>query len=174
MHTQRRIISIATCGFLLVSISATRFTGAASHASPPTVGSPVACTLLTTADATTALEVSSQPGKELVNSTGCVWSHDPTLADSSRRVTLVTHSLASFQAAMHPAITTIKIEPVSGIGDEAFYQLYPKDQNAFIWVRKGANAFDVRIITRLKPKPFTTEQEKAKEAVLAKAAVAKL
>jgi len=134
----------------------------------------VACTLLTTADATKALEVPSQPGKELVDSTGCVWSNDPAASDSSRRVTLVTHSLTSFRAAMRPAITTIKIETVSGIGDEAFYQIYPNDQSPFIWVRKGNTAFDVRILMRLKPRPFTIEQEKSKDAVLAKAAVAKL
>jgi hypothetical protein len=53
--------------------------------------------------------------------------------------------------------------------------VYPKGQSPFIWVRKGNTAFDVRIITRLKPEPpFTIEQEKSKEAVLAKAAVAKL
>jgi hypothetical protein len=75
---------------------------------------------------------------------------------------------------MRPAIPTITIEPISGIGDEAFYQIYPKDQSPFIWVRKGNTAFAIRIITWLKPKPFTTEQEKSKEAVLAKAAVAKL
>ena len=107
MPTQRRIVSIMTVVPLLVSISAAR-------------NPPVACTLLTTADATKALEAQSQPGKELVNSTGCVWSNDPAASDSSRRVTLVTHSLASFQAAMRPAITTIKIEPLSGIGEEAF------------------------------------------------------
>lgn len=86
----------------------------------------------------------------------------------------MTRSLRSFQAAMHPAITTIKIEPVSGIGDEAFYQIYPNNQSPFIWVRKGNDTFVIRILTQLKPKPFTIDQEKAKEAVLAKAAVGKL
>jgi hypothetical protein len=41
-------------------------------------------------------------------------------------------------------------------------------------VRKGTSVFSIRIITRLDPKPFTLDQEKAKDAVLAKAAVAKL
>ena len=174
MHIQRRIISIPTYGLLLVSISATRFVATGSHAPPSARSAPVACTLLTAGDATTALELPSQPGKELVNSTGCVWSNDPAVSDSSRRVTLMTHSLIAFRAAIHPAITTIKIEPVSGIGDEAFYQVYPKDRSPFMWVRKGNTVLDIRIITRLKPKPFTIEQEKAKEAVLAKATVARL
>ncbi|MGH7582257.1 MAG: hypothetical protein ACREL5_03415 [Gemmatimonadales bacterium] len=170
MRTQRRLFSIATCGLFLVPLSAMRLVPPGPHTSP----SPVACTLLTAADASTALERPSQPGKQLVNETGCVWSNDPALADSSRRVTLFTHSLIAFQAASHPAITTITVEPVSGIGDQAFYQIYPHNQNPFIWVRKGDVAFSIRIITRLDPRPFTNEQEKAKDAALAKAAVARL
>src|SRR5262249_59103164 len=110
----------------------------------------------------------------VVDSTGCVWSHDPAASDSSCRVALSVRSVRSFQIAMHPAITTIKVEPISGIGDEAFYQIYPNDQSPFIWVRKGNDAFAIRVLTRLKPKPFTLQQEKAKLAALAKAAVAKL
>ena len=174
MHTQRRIISMVTFALALVSVSATRFVRPGSQASPATHSAPVACTLLSVADASKALEAQSQPGKVLGDSTGCVWSSDPAASDSSRRVTLVTHSLRSFRFAMHPAITTIAIEPVQGIGDEAFFQIYPKNQSPFIWVRKGDVAFSVRILTRLDPKPFTIEQEKSKNAVLAKAAVAKL
>ena len=163
MHSQRRLASILTVALLLVSITAMR------------VAAPAACTLLTTADASTALEKPSQPGKEFAGPTSCQWSNDPAASDSSVRVTLNTHSVRSFQIAMHPAITTITIEPVSGIGDEAFYQIYPNGQTPFIWVRKGDNTFDVRIITRLKPKPpFTNDQLKSKIAVLAKAAVGKL
>lgn len=173
MHNQHRIISLATSG-LFVSLSAIPFVAGASHAPSSALSAPVPCTLLTTGDATKALEVPSQPGKEFIDSTGCVWSNDPAASDSSRRVVLITRSLTSFQAAMHPAITTIKIESVSGIGDEAFYQVYPNDQSPFIWVRKGKTQFVIRILTQPKPKPFTTDQEKSKEAVLAKAAVAKL
>ena len=106
--------------------------------------------------------------------TGCIWSNDPDASDSSRRVTLNMHSLGSFQFAKNPAITTTKIESVSGIGDEAFYEIYPKDQSPIIWVRKGNTAFYIRILTQLEHRPFTIEQEKSKEAVLAKAAVTRL
>jgi hypothetical protein len=41
-------------------------------------------------------------------------------------------------------------------------------------VRKGSSAFNVRILNGLKFKPFALGQVKAKEADLAKAAVAKL
>ena len=136
MDAQRRIISTATCGPLFVLMSATRFVAPGSHASASARSAPVACTLLTTGDATKALEVPSRPGQQFLDPTGCVWSNDSAASDTSRRVTLNTHSLASFNYAMHPAITTIKIESLSGIGDEAFYQIYPKDASPFIWVRR--------------------------------------
>lgn len=98
---------------------------------------------------------------------------DPAASVSSRRVVLATVSPRAFQIAKHPALTTIKVEPVAGIGDEAFYQMYP-NASPFIWVRKGNSAISIRILTQRKPSPFTTEQEKSKEAVLATAAAAKL
>lgn len=174
MNTQRRTVSIATCGMVLVSLSAARFVAAPPHASFSSRNAPAACTFLGTGDATTALGVPSQPGKQFIDSTGCVWSNDPAASDSSRRVILNTHSPASFGFAAHPAITTIRIEPVAGIGDDAFYQIYPGDASPFIWVRKGTVTFSIRILTRIDPSPFTRDQEKAKEAVLAKAAVAKI
>jgi hypothetical protein len=174
MNTQRQITSMAILGVLVVSTSAARFVAADSRAPRTAQGAPAACTLLTTADATKALEAPSQPGKSDIGPTMCIWSNDPAASDSSRKVAVNTHTLRSFQAAKNPAITTIKIEPVSGIGDEAFYEIYPNDQSPFIWVRKGNNAISIRILTRLKPKPFTLDQEKSKEAVLAKAAVGKL
>ncbi|HET7374100.1 MAG TPA: hypothetical protein VFJ20_11960, partial [Gemmatimonadaceae bacterium] len=75
--------------------------------------------------------------------------------------------------AAHTVITTIKVERIAGICDNAFYQVFPAD-SPMLCVLKGKTAFSLRIITRLKPAPFTTEQEKSKEAVLAKAVVAKL
>jgi hypothetical protein len=175
MDARHGIISIAGCGLLLLSTSVTRFMPAGSPVSLPARSEPEACTLLTAADASKALEVSSASSKRLVDADpkGCVWSNDPAASDSSRRVVLVTHTPRAFDAAKHTVITTIKIEPVAGIGDDAFYQVPPTD-SPFIWVRKGNVAISIRIITRLKPMPFTIEQEKAKEAVLAKAAVAKL
>jgi len=133
-----------------------------------------ACSLLAVSDASKALEQSSQPGKRMVESspTGCIWSADPKMSDSSRRIGVNTHSARAFGFAKNPAIQTIKIEPVAGLGDEAFYQIYPKD-SPFIWVRKGTNAISIRIMGT-KANRFSLEQEKAKELTLAKAAIAKL
>ena len=167
MTTERRLSSIAAGGLLLLALSAARFEAGAQ-------AKPEACSLLGVADASKALEQPSQPGKQLVagDPTGCIWSADPAARDTSRRVAVNMHSVRAFQIAMHPALAQIKVEPVSGVGDEAFYQIYP--ESPFIWVRKGNNAISIRILTGVKPKPFTNDQEKTKLIPLAKAAVAKL
>jgi hypothetical protein len=46
MHTEPRLISLATFGLLLVSMPATRFVTVGSHIRPSR-GAPAACTLLT-------------------------------------------------------------------------------------------------------------------------------
>lgn len=179
MNMQRRIVSIAGSALFLASLSAMRFVVHEAHASTATLTEPEACSLLSPADASAALEVKALPGKRITDADpkGCIWS-DPGASDSSRRVALVLVSLRAFQIANRPAVATI--EKVAGIGDEAFYQSYPNSSKTlppaspFLWVRKGNSAFTIRILTRLKPKPFTIEQEKAKEATLAKVAVAKL
>ena len=174
MRAQLPIISIVTLLPLWLSTAPLGSVALSSLAPPMQGAAPPACTLLSPADVTKALEKPSQPGKQFMDETGCIWSDDPAASDSSRRVAVNTHSLRSFNFASHPAITTIKIESVSGIGDEAFYQIYPNNQSPFIWVRKGNNTFSIRILTGAKPRPFTIDQEKSKEAVLAKAAVSKL
>lgn len=173
MNTQGRIISIAGCALAM------RFVVADAHVPTATRTEPEACSLLSPADASAALEVKTLPGKRITDADpkGCIW-WDPGASDTSRRVALVLVSLRQFQIANRPAVATI--EKVSGIGDEAFYQSYPNSSKTlppgspFLWVRKGNSAFTIRILTRLKPKPFTIEQEKAKEATLAKVVVAKL
>ena len=134
-----------------------------------------ACALITTADASKALEQSSLPGKRIMDSdpTGCLFSADPKMSDSARKVAVNTHSPRAFGFAKNPAIKTIKIEPVSGVGDEAFYQIYPNGQSPFIWVRKGTKAFSIRMLGT-KTNSFSLEQDKAKELALAKVALGKL
>ena len=174
MDAHRGIVSIVSPALLLLTSAATGFIPAASHPAPLATGEPEACTFLSAADAAKSLEVSGTTGKRLVAASprGCVWSNDPDASDSSRRVVLVFHAPAAFQAAMHTVITTIKIEPASGLGDNAFYQLFPAD-SPMLWVLKGNTAFSLRIMTRVKTAPFSVEQEKSKEAGLAKSVLAK-
>jgi hypothetical protein len=163
-----RIASAATALVLLLSQSAAR----APAQAPKAID---ACSLLTVADVSKALEQASKPGKRMVESSpdGCIWSADPAASDSSRKVALNTHTPRAFGFARSPAITTIKVEPVSGVGDEAFYQIYPAPQSPFIWVRKGSNAISIRIMGT-RANQFPLEQNKSKLLALAKSAVGRL
>lgn len=162
-------IASATTGLLLLlSITAARFAALSQKGIE-------ACTLLTVGDVSKALEQSSKPGKRMVESSpdGCLWSADPAASDTSRQVALNMHTPRAFMAAKSPAITTIKIEPVSGVGDEAFYQIYPAPRDPFIWVRKGNNAISIKVMGT-KANQFSVEQDKSKLLALAKSAVGKL
>ena len=102
-----------------------------------------------------------------------MWSDDPNHGVDHRRVTLSILPLAGFQFGKSGANKRITIEPVSGIGDEAYYELF-KSESPFLVVRRGSTAFNVRILNGLKLKPFTLDEEKTKEADLAKAAASRL
>jgi hypothetical protein len=68
-----------------------------------------------------------------------------------------------------------KVEPVAGIGDDAYYlESIKGSQPPYLYVRKGRTDFQVRILNGLNFKAFTLAQEEAKEADLAKAVAAKL
>ena len=133
-----------------------------------------ACTLLSVGDVSKALEQSSQPGKRMVEASpdGCIWSADPAASDSSRKVALNTHTPRAFtimKSGTNPAITR---EPVSGLGDEAYYQMYPAPGEPFIWVLKGNTAISIRVMGT-KANRFSLEQDKSKLLALAKSAVGK-
>jgi len=135
---------------------------------------PDACGLLTTPEASKALEVESLAGRRIVESSPkvCIWSDDANATFSNRRVTVQYTSVAGFQMGKSGS-GRFTIETVSGVGDEAYYELV-KSESPILVVRKGNTAISVRILNGLKFKAFTLEQEKAKEAELAKAAVARL
>ena len=167
MKTLRGIAPIAICGLLILPVWA----GSARHRSLE------ACSLLTAANASVALGASSVPGRRQMaaDSAGCEWSNDPEYRDSSRRLVLNLHSLRAYGYAGQAKVgMPIVIEPIAGIGEDAFYQIYPKDSPPFIWFKKGKTGVSIRIIIGTKPYPFTVAQQKAKLAVLAKAAAAKL
>jgi len=138
---------------------------------------PDACALLTESEVSTALEVKSLAGTHPVASSGkmCSWSDVAGGSDiNHRRVVLSITSLAGFNFVKSRGSEKITIEPVSGIGDEAFYQITKSSEAPFLFVKKGNAAFSVRILNGLKLKAFTREQEKAKEAALGKAAAGRL
>ena len=65
------------------------------------------------------------------------------------------------------------IDPAKGIGDDADYEVFGS-RGAELVVRKGGNAFQVRILNGTGFRPFTLAQERTKEADLARDAAARL
>ena len=173
----RRVVTVLAIASALVLLGARRESLAAGVAPPAwsRLGAPDACALVTTAEASKALEVTSLPGKPLIASSpkACMWSDNANAEISNRRLTVQYITVAGFQFVKSRASDKIKIEPVSGIGEEAFYQSV-KNDSPMLNVRKGTTAIQVRILNGLKFKAFPLEQEKAKEAEIAKAAAARL
>jgi hypothetical protein len=137
---------------------------------------PDACSLLTPSDVSTAIESTSLPGKRLfpTNPAFCMWSDSPINAVTNRRVTLEILKPNAYDVAKGSGNGT-KVEPVAGIGDDAYYlESIKSSQPPYLYVRKGRTDFQVRILNGLNFKAFTLAQEKAKEADLAKAVAAKL
>src|ERR1041385_4045949 len=150
-------IATAAAGLLLI----VSITAAPSSALPQKAIE--ACTLLTVGDASTALEQTSKPGKRMMEASpdGCIWSADPAASDTSRKLAVNTHSVRAFGIAKAATVPTIKVEPVGGVGDDAFYQIYPAPHGPFIWVRKGNETFSITIIGT-KANQFSLEQGKSK------------
>ncbi len=133
-----------------------------------------ACALLTVAEVNSPLEIQSLPGKPAFAGSpkACIWSDSADADIGNRRVTLsITSSAAAFNLIKSsPRIT---IETVSGIGDDAFYEIFKNHEAPILQVRKGGSSFTLRILNGLKFKPFTVDEVKAKEAALAKQAVSR-
>lgn len=156
--------------------------GAPKHARPElpsfarASAEPDACALLTVSDVSTALEVKSLAGAHPIQASTkmCAWSDAPGGDINYRRVVVSITSAAGFSVVKSRGSAKITIEPVSGIGDEAFYEMTKSAESPFLFVRKGSSAFSVRILNGLKLKAFTRDEEKSKEAALAKAAAGRL
>jgi hypothetical protein len=163
MRIQQTLALAATSAVLILG---------AWRRTPP---APDACALLTTAEVSAALEVASQPGKHLVDSSpkACIWSSDAGNTSGGRRVTLSIMAAASFNIGKSGMTPRVTIVPATGIGDEAYYQVFTAD-SPFLVVRKGGTVFNVRVLNDLKLKAFGLDQEKSKEADLAKAAAGRL
>ena len=174
MHRQRAIAASAIAATLLLGAWRSNSLRTSGLGSPAAAAPPDACALLTESDVTTAIESKSLPGKRLVASSprACIWSDDPNTAISNRRVTLSIMLPAGFEMGKSSA-GRITIVPVTGIGDDAYYEIFKAD-SPVLAVRKGGAAFVVRILNGLKFKALSIEDVKAREAVLGKAAAARL
>jgi hypothetical protein len=131
-----------------------------------------ACSLLTVSEVNSALGIQSLSGKPAFAGSpkACIWSDAADTSSSNRHVTLsISASATAFELIKSsPRIT---IETVSGIGDDAFYEIPKGSEAPILQVRKGGSFFTLRILNGLKSKSFTRDEVKAKEATLAKNAV---
>lgn len=174
MGRQRAIGTFAIGAMLLLGAWRSSSARTSPRGSSAVAAPPDACALLTEAEVSTAIESKSLPGKRLVASSprACIWSDDPNTAISNRRVTLSIMPPAGFEMGKSSA-GRITIVPVTGIGDDAYYEIFKSD-SPVLAVRKGSTAFVVRILNGLKFKALSIEDVKAREAVLGKAAAARL
>ncbi|HEY3933463.1 MAG TPA: hypothetical protein VGL65_02505 [Gemmatimonadales bacterium] len=175
MPTQRTLAAAAIAATILLSawrINPVNVSPTVPHS--PTAFAPDACTLLTDADVTTALEVTTLPGKHVPPSStlGCMWASDANLG-AARRVTLSYSSVTAFDNAKSHPNTFFTVVPVSGVGDDAFYEVFKSD-SPYLVVKQGTTVFTVRVLNGLKLKAFGLDQEKAKELVLGQAAVGRV
>ena len=169
MRSHRALCSSVLISLLVLVISQRRSIAHAEWAGLPATSD--ACSLLTTAEVSTALEIKSLPGKFAIAGSpkACVWSDTPEASPDSRRVTLsITSSTVAFNnMKSSPRIT---VEPASGIGDEAFYALPSAHETPILQIRKGTSVLALRILNGLKSKAFALADVKTKEASLGKAA----
>jgi len=170
MSSPRRISAVCAAALLAaVTQASAPFEPNARRATTSTVA-PDACALLSDAQISAALEVTTFPGKHLgsTSTTTCIWSSDPTGSGDSRRVTLSIITVAAFDRGKSSPV--IHTEPAQGVGDDAYYEVFRAD-SPFLVVRKGSVAFTVRVVNGLKLKAFTNDEERSKEKTLAQAAL---
>ncbi len=126
-----------------------------------------ACALLTVPQVSSALGAVVGSGQPIMpNSTSfCTWSEQGVPAGTERNVTVSMMTARSFENGKTP-MTGITKEPVSGIGDDAYF-VESKGMIAGLSVRKGNTAFQVR--ARSNPKWFkagkTPESEQKDKGV---------
>ena len=119
-----------------------------------------ACTLLTDAQVTAALGVTVSPGTPIGLPTSCQWVGKGKIA---------TLTLERFDTGKKSNLPGIKVEPVSGVGDDAYYVFYSGTNRALgLVVKKGKNAFEVRVYG------FDLEQAKPVARTLAQNVAGKL
>ena len=109
---------------------------------------PVACPLLTQAQIGAAIGGTVGAGSPIV-ATSCQW-----VGQQGKRVTLTINQprggqspVDQFNAGKTQSLPGVTKEPVSGVGDDAFY-VYFTGQNRMgcgVMVRKGSSVFEVRL-----------------------------
>lgn len=142
-------------------------------ASPASAQAPLRdpCTLLTAAEVSAALGITSLPGRPFLGSrVSCYFAADTGIRMGAASVTVMVMTPVAFQNQGHMG-GALTGHPISGLGDEALY--VSSGSYAKVLVRKGARALSVTIVPGEASKAATAEVLE-KEKALARKAVARL
>jgi len=130
-----------------------------------------ACMLLTDAQVTAALGVTVSTGTPIGLPTSCQWAGKGKIATLTANNTIGGKTaLERFDTGKNSNLPGIKVEPVSGVVDDAYYVFYSGTNRAGLGlvVKKGKNAFEVRVYG------FDLEQAKPVARTLAQNVAGKL
>ncbi len=131
---------------------------------------PVGCSVLTQAQLGAATGATIGAGSPISAPTTCQWSGQGKIVTLTIRVPLAGKSpVDQFNDARKKAVPGIAVEPVSGVGDDAFYVYFAGQNRAGcgLVVKKGTSVFEVRVYG------FELAQGKTVSKVLAQEAAAK-
>ena len=127
-----------------------------------------ACTLLTDAQVSTALGIPVDPGKPIASPATCQWFGKGKYATLNVNQTIAGQTAVQrFDAGKTSKLPGITVEPVNGVGDDAYYVSYSKTTRAGLGlvVKKGNSAFEVRVygfdVDKAKPVAKTLAQSVA-------------
>ena len=118
-----------------------------SHGTP-SFAADEACTLITQSQVSAALEIPVNPGEPIGRPSACQW------AGKGRFATLTIiqprggkSPVDSFNAGKASTMPGIITEPVSGVGDEAYYVYFNTKERSGLGlvVKKGSSAFEIRV-----------------------------
>jgi hypothetical protein len=157
----RRIAVVAASAFSLVlAISSWSTAGAP----------PVGCSVLTQAQLSAATGATIGAGSPIAAPTSCQWSGQGKIVTLTIRGPLSGKSpVDQFNDARKKSVAGIAVEPVSGVGDDAYYVYFAGQNRAGcgLVVKKGSSVFEVRVYG------FELAQAKTVSKVLAQEASAK-
>ena len=114
----------------------------------PSYAADEACTLLTQAQLSAALEIPVNPGEPIGRPSACQWAGKGRFATLTIMQPLGGKSgIDRFNAGKTSTMPGITTEPVSGVGDEAYYIYFSNTTRAGLGlvVKKGSSAFEVRV-----------------------------
>src|SRR6476660_4540012 len=106
-----------------------------------------ACLLIAQTQVSAALEIPVNPGTPISRPSTCQWIGKGRFATLTIMQPLAGKSpIDRFNAGKTSNVPGITVEPVSGVGDEAFYVYFSGTRRALgLVVRKGSAAFEIRV-----------------------------